>query len=441
MKQQMELRQKQLQETASVVAMYTDPDSLARLVKAGGKSSLEEMAEYRARLEAEKKAREDAARAERDEREKEMREKMAAEMLALQQQLAEDQRKAEEDFERRKQEVLRQREDLEKKASDEKGALDQQEKDRIIAEFEREREASMAAQDAAKRQRQAKLADRLAAKKAKGKGADSAAGPPPDGAPPDALRAAAAAVAGAGGLSDTGDDDDADAAPAAAGEGGHRGGSRRPSRKASIRNSGDMDGAAKAAAAAAASPALVSSMALIEKKLEKIEEMMLAIERNRGVDSTSAASAASAAASADGTLSAATAAGSVVYHDEAEPSPGHALDIVPDDDLKDQERVRLDFGRRLAGLVGLKDVRVRVAEELPPSTVVNNAFSNSYHFDAARGELLVHRTRVPKAGDFGLVMIHALSHIKVGPTQAAFQAAIEPLSRLHLAHIQPLHIP
>ena len=45
--------------------------------------------------------------------------------------------------------------------------------------------------------------------------------------------------------------------------------------------------------------------------------------------------------------------------------------------------------------------------------MINNAFSNSYHFDADRSELLVHRTRIPKAGDFGLVMIHALSHIKV----------------------------
>ena len=54
-----------------------------------------------------------------------------------------------------------------------------------------------------------------------------------------------------------------------------------------------------------------------------------------------------------------------------------------------------------------------MAEELPPSSVINNAFSNSYHFDAERSELLVHRTRIPKAGDFGLVMIHALSHIKV----------------------------
>jgi len=285
-----------------------------------------------------------------------------------------------------------------------------QEKDRIIAEFVKEREASMAAQDAAKKQRQAKLADRLAAKKAKSKGADggAAAGPPPDGAPPDALRAAAAAVASSGGPS--ADDDTEEEAAAGAGKAI----SRRPSRKASIRAPADMDSAAKAAAAAAASPALVSSMALIERKLEKIEEMMLAIERNRGGDGANAASNDGAVAAAAGAGGAgAGAAGATVYHDEAEPSPGHALDIVPDDALKDQEKVRLDFGRRLAELVGLRDVRVRVAEELPPSAVVNNAFSNSYHFDAARGELLVHRTRVPKAGDFGLVMIHALSHIKV----------------------------
>ena len=53
-----------------------------------------------------------------------------------------------------------------------------------------------------------------------------------------------------------------------------------------------------------------------------------------------------------------------VYHDDAEPLPGQSLDLVSDDDLRDQEKVRLDFGRRLAGLVGLRNVQIKVIQTL-----------------------------------------------------------------------------
>ena len=70
-----------------------------------------------------------------------------------------------------------------------------------------------------------------------------------------------------------------------------------------------------------------------------------------------------AAANPSSGSSGATGGGSslvAVYHDEAEPAPGQSLDLVSDDDLRDQEKVRLDFGRRLAGLVGLRNVQLKV---------------------------------------------------------------------------------
>ena len=277
MKQQIELRQRQLQETAAIVNEYTDPDSLARLAKAGGGlSQIEEMAAYRARLENDKKAREDAARIERDEKEREMRQKMADEMLALQQQLAEDQRKAEEEFALRKAEVLKQREELEKKSADEKGELNQQEKDRIIAEFEKERQAAMDVADNMKKQQKAKLAERLAAKKAKAKGGAEGGGTAPAGAPPDALKAAADAVAGGQGTPPGAPV----TSPAQASKGG-KGNWKTALALAKAKAAQEQASAAAATAAASSSPALVTSMTMIEKKLEKIEEMMMAIERNR----------------------------------------------------------------------------------------------------------------------------------------------------------------
>lgn len=76
----------------------------------------------------------------------------------------------------------------------------------------------------------------------------------------------------------------------------------------------------------------------------------------------------------------------------------------------------MDFGKRLAAMVGLKALDIRAASSLPPAAVAGNAFSNSYHYNAAEGVLLVHSNRLSSSGDFGLIVIHALSHIKVALT-------------------------
>jgi hypothetical protein len=61
----------------------------------------------------------------------------------------------------------------------------------------------------------------------------------------------------------------------------------------------------------------------------------------------------------------------------------------------------------------VRDLNLKVAQELPPSDVVNNAFSNSYHYSAVNNTLSIHSSRLSSSGDFGLIIIHALSHIKV----------------------------
>lgn len=51
----------------------------------------------------------------------------------------------------------------------------------------------------------------------------------------------------------------------------------------------------------------------------------------------------------------------------------------------------------------------------------NNAFCNSYLYDRDSNSLLVHKDRLSSSGDFGLIVVHALSHIKVRTHSLAMQ--------------------
>lgn len=82
-------------------------------------------------------------------------------------------------------------------------------------------------------------------------------------------------------------------------------------------------------------------------------------------------------------------------------------------DIAVQERARIDFGKRLAVLIGIKNLNIQVAKSLPPPRASHNAFSHSYLYRAEDHALFVHQNRLGTSGDFGLVVIHALSHIKV----------------------------
>jgi hypothetical protein len=104
-----------------------------------------------------------------------------------------------------------------------------------------------------------------------------------------------------------------------------------------------------------------------------------------------------------------------LYVDSSNPPQGQELIICDEKKLSIQETARLEFGRQLTSLVGISEaIKLRAAKSLPPSNgYENNAFRNSYFYDDKAQVLYIHTNRLSSSGDFGLVAIHALSHIKV----------------------------
>jgi hypothetical protein len=73
-------------------------------------------------------------------------------------------------------------------------------------------------------------------------------------------------------------------------------------------------------------------------------------------------------------------------------------------------------------MIGMKEVEIKAARSLPPSGLSNNSFKNSYLYDDKSNTLFIHHSRLSSSGDFGLVAIHALSHIKVNPSDISNDA-------------------
>jgi len=373
---QMDLRQRQLQELANVVALYTDPDSLAHL-SSTGLTQEEELLAYKAKIELEKKTREEAIRKERAETERAMRERMKNEMKKIQDDLAAEQKKGDQDFQRKKKEMERQKEEMLKKQTDPDGELDKAEKARILSSFEKEQAAALSAMDADRLNKKAKLAERLNRRKggkAASTGEKGAAGSEaaaPTGSPPPGLQTSSAAVQSA----------KAQAAVSAI-----------SAKIADISSN-------IAAVPGETNPVVARSMQLIEGKLEHIERVIMTLEK-KGISSPAQVAS----------------GGGGPYLDRDEPVPGESLEIMPEADVQLADLARIDFGKRLATMIGLKSLNIRAAYSLPPSTASGNAFCNSYFYDSVDNTLLVHTNRLSSSGDFGLVVIHALSHIKVNPS-------------------------
>jgi hypothetical protein len=81
------------------------------------------------------------------------------------------------------------------------------------------------------------------------------------------------------------------------------------------------------------------------------------------------------------------------YLDRDEPVPGEALEVMPESDVQMADLARIDFGRRLATMIGLKGLNIKAAYSLPPSTASANAFCNSYYYSSRDNTLLVHTNR------------------------------------------------
>jgi hypothetical protein len=177
---------------------------------------------------------------------------------------------------------------------------------------------------------------------------------------------------------------------------------------------------------------LQQSMRLIESKLERIDNVIKALEGASfggvGVEKLERIDRVMTALENSGLLNgtvnpfpvASTPAASV-HIDSAEPPEGDSLVPVPDNQLSIQEAARIEFGRHLVTMVNVKQVDLKAARSLPPSSFTNNSFRNSYLYKHDTNELFIHTNRLSSSGDFGLVVIHALSHIKVNIILYLFQ--------------------
>lgn len=334
--------------------------------------------------------------------------------------------------------VLQQREELERKNADEKGELDNLEKARILANFEKEAKALNDAREAERINQKSKLRNRLADKKAK------AAQKKPSQPPPQSMVDGAAAAGGG-----AGDGDASPKKPAASskwklvsmksikmtkgdiatGTSGDVAATGTSATTASAAPAPTVVAPAAPAVPAAMTPALANSIRLIESKLERIERVMLALEKRDNQDAHSHSAAAAASHQQQQQQQQAAQAPVASYLDGDEPSPGEALVLVPEEVVHVQEQARIEFGLRLASLIGLKNLRIRAAYALPPPKASNNAFCNSYLYDRDTDSLLVHRDRLASSGDFGLIVVHALSHIKVHTYIT--RTALLPMSLTH----------
>ena len=376
MKAQMALRQEQLSELASIISMYSDSDSLSKLQALNGKSQIQEMADYRERLERERKEREEKMELERHEQEDKLRKQHEAGLLKMEEELRVQKEKTEAAMDVKRQAIERQKEEAEKKALDEAGTMNKQEKDKILAEHEAHAKKQLAALETERKDQKSKLNERLAARRSKNP--KPAAVPAPASEAPTTADPAAVA-----------------AKPAAA----------KPVAQA-------VAPASDSGAAIAAASEMKVHMSKIETKLERIDRVLATLESGVGFP----AAAAAAAADAPAPTPVPAAAAAPTYRDTEEPAEGTGLEVMEDEDCSLQMIARLDFGRNIAAdKLGLKSLTIKAAKSLAPSTLSNNAFKSSYFYDVGSNTLYVHQKKLTSSGDFGLIVIHALSHIAVNP--------------------------
>ncbi len=312
--------------------------------------------------------------------EKQLKSDMEVQLSRLRDKFASDQKNAEDKLDERRQLLLRQRQELEKKQVEESNELDNKEKARILAEFEKEHAAASEALTKERDTKKQKLADRLAAKRRGAVSSIDLVGElenknTESQAPTDAVTTDVPVVA--------------PAAPVVA---------KKPK---------------KVQMQPAVSPVIAASIEQIEVKLARIERVMVMLESQQ--QPAAARQVTQTTATADPAIDALKS-----FKDSDEPPAGDLLATTTEMDLHIQERARLDFGKQLIKLFPSlhtgKPLSLVPANTLPPSFVTNNAFSNSYFYDHATNILYIHRNRLESSGDFGLMLIHAISHIIVRPT-------------------------
>ena len=337
---QVALRQQQLEEISTAISLYSDAESIVKLHSMSSKSRVEEIAEYRAALEKERREREDRIHREREEREQAIR---AEHNKALEKMKADLELKKKQD----EKDLELTRQQLEDDHVEKTQLINEKRKTMIKTKFE---QAEIEKKEALERLRLTQKSKMLARRNAQRN-----------------RRAGVLDVSG-----------------------------KQLAELSSNVEAKNESNASLSSAVEKGTPTVVTSMQNIEQKLNHIERVISALDAvNKNVQHARPTN--------------------LIYEDRGNPPQGDELVKMADDNLSVQENARIQFGRRLAEMVGVQHLEIAAALSLPPSLLSNNSFKNSYHYDVPSNTLFIHNARLSSSGDFGLVVIHALSHIKVNP--------------------------
>ena len=87
-------------------------------------------------------------------------------------------------------------------------------------------------------------------------------------------------------------------------------------------------------------------------------------------------------------------------------------------DLKPSDFVVYRFGMFVAGLIckqnQLPEISILIASNLPPNNYTHNCFRNSFFYQNSKKVLYIRKERLESVGEFVVVVMHCLSHIRVG---------------------------
>ena len=370
-KQQMSLRQRQLEEISGAINLYSN------LVHVNQKSPQELMMEYRLELEKEKERQEKEIMKEREEREKQLR---AENEAAL--------RKLEQDLQKSKDEeeaaVKLNQFEYHKKKAEESEKKRKEEQQMILDKYKQAEQAKQEALSHERQQQKNKTQARREEKRRKSvlMRGDSGSSLTDMNSPREGLLQSPRLEQRRTGLII------------------QRGDSSLLGQ--SISEHGD-EGRPQQALTMESRDVFIKSVNLIEEKLSRLDSLMRALEANLPP-------------ALPMKQTAVTTLETPSYQDAMNPPQGRELILIPSQDLSVQEAAKLTFSQHLLQLLGLTNLDVQIAKSLPPCDgYENNAFKNSYFYDDKAQVLFIHLNRLSSSGDFGLVAIHALSHIKVAP--------------------------
>ena len=95
-------------------------------------------------------------------------------------------------------------------------------------------------------------------------------------------------------------------------------------------------------------------------------------------------------------------------------------ELVPVDtgELKPSDFVVYRFGKFVASLLyknnHLPEVTLVIASNLPPNNYTRNCFRNSFFYQHSKNILYIRKERLESVGEFVVVILHCLSHVRVG---------------------------